>query len=89
MHSLNGENVDSPSPNTDEDLKGTWGPIQIEFFYCLTYNKPAGLIPSLDGWRINLQLLSLDSLPDGDAAVPTVTFLVNSRLASFWLTSSK
>ncbi|KAI8270836.1 aconitate hydratase [Colletotrichum sp. SAR11_239] len=84
LHSLDGYDyfaVTEPgSTRTDDDRRGMWELIQTDLFYHLIYNKPAKLFRSLDSWQVNLPWLSLDSTPNNDAPVPTIAFLVRSRL---------
>ncbi|KAF5517282.1 hypothetical protein CGCA056_v010911 [Colletotrichum aenigma] len=84
LHSLDGYDyfaVTEPgSTRTDGDRRGMWELIQTDLFYHLIYNKPAKLFRSLDSWQVNLPWLSLDSTPNNDAPVPTIAFLVRSRL---------
>ncbi|KAK7421174.1 hypothetical protein QQX98_002303 [Neonectria punicea] len=85
-HGLNMHNLDSgegfnfsSDSKCDSDRKGFWELIQVELFFRLLYNKPPTLTGSLSSWRVNLPWLSPGSQPDMDE-VPTVTFLVSSRI---------
>ncbi|KAJ4215872.1 hypothetical protein NW759_009731 [Fusarium solani] len=83
MHNLDRDSHSSPdkSPSTDDDRKGMWELIQMDLFYRLIYNKPAAFSSSIQDWRVNLPWLSVDSPPDNNAPVPTMTFILRSRLA--------
>ncbi|KAI8654282.1 hypothetical protein NCS56_01385000 [Fusarium sp. Ph1] len=83
MHNLDRDSRSSPDkpPSTDDDRKGMWELIQMDLFYRLIYNKPAAFSSSIQDWRVNLPWLSVDSPPDNNAPVPTMTFILRSRLA--------
>lgn len=82
MHSLDDKHnlLTVGSANPDDDRKGMWELIQMDLFYRLIYNKPAAFSLDLAGWRVNLPWLTLDTFPDKEAAVPTMKFIVSSRL---------
>lgn len=83
MHNLDRDSHLSPDkpPSTDDDRKGMWELIQMDLFYRLIYNKPAAFSSSIQEWKVNLPWLSVDSPPDYNAPVPTMTFILRSRLA--------
>ncbi|KAK1701652.1 hypothetical protein BDP67DRAFT_22684 [Colletotrichum lupini] len=64
----------------DADRKGFWELIQIDFFFRLLFNRPPAITDSMNTWRVNLPWLSSGSAPPDLNAVPTVTFLMGSRL---------
>ncbi|KAK7425747.1 hypothetical protein QQZ08_007722 [Neonectria magnoliae] len=85
-HGLNMHNLDSgdgfnftSDSKGDSDRKGLWELIQVELFFRLLYNKPPTLTESMSSWRVNLPWLSPGSQTDMEE-VPTVTFLVSSRI---------
>ncbi|KAM5376810.1 hypothetical protein ACJZ2D_005297 [Fusarium nematophilum] len=81
MHNLDDGNGPSESnqSNVDSDRRGFWELIQIDYFFRLLYDKPPALTSSLSSWRVNFPWLSPDSQPDMHA-IPTMTFLVSSRI---------
>ncbi|RSL77801.1 hypothetical protein CEP51_008746 [Fusarium floridanum] len=83
MHNLDRDSSLSPDkpPSTDDDRKGMWELIQMDLFYRLIHDKPPAFSSSIQNWRVNLPWLSVDSPPDADAPVPTMTFILRSRLA--------
>ncbi|KAK7453122.1 hypothetical protein Landi51_04117 [Colletotrichum acutatum] len=64
----------------DADRKGFWELIQIDFFFRLLFNRPPAITDSMNTWKVNLPWLSSGSAPPDLNAVPTVTFLMGSRL---------
>ncbi|RSM03306.1 hypothetical protein CEP52_007486 [Fusarium oligoseptatum] len=82
MHNLDRDSSLSPDnlPSND-DRKGMWELIQMDLFYRLIHDKPPAFSSSIQNWRVNLPWLSVDSPPDTDAPVPTMTFILRSRLA--------
>ncbi|KAJ0302807.1 hypothetical protein COL516b_006844 [Colletotrichum fioriniae] len=64
----------------DSDRKGFWELIQIDFFFRLLFNRPPAITDSMNTWKVNLPWLSSGSAPPDLNAVPTVTFLMGSRL---------
>ncbi|KAI8716742.1 hypothetical protein NCS52_00968600 [Fusarium sp. LHS14.1] len=86
-HGLQMHNLDATEksqaihgPVGDNDRKGMWELIQTDLFYSLVYDKTPALFSRLSDWRVNLP--SLESPPDTSASapVPTMAFLVNSRI---------
>lgn len=83
---LNLHNLDSQyfpphfnKENVDNDRKGFWELIHLEFFYRLIYNRPATMSKSTLSWKVNLPWLGTDSAPD-TPQVPTVKFILTSRI---------
>lgn len=64
----------------DLDRKGFWELIQIDFFFRLLFNKPPSITSDLNSWNVNLPWLSTNAEQPDINAVPTITFLVNSRM---------
>nr|XP_036577229.1 fungal specific transcription factor [Colletotrichum truncatum]KAF6784141.1 fungal specific transcription factor [Colletotrichum truncatum] len=62
----------------DNDRKGFWEMIQMDFFYRLLFNKPPYITSNLNSWKVNLPWLSMNATPDMNA-VPTMTFIIGSR----------
>ncbi|RSL54102.1 hypothetical protein CEP54_010103 [Fusarium duplospermum] len=83
MHNLDRDSSLLPDkrPSTDDDRKGMWELIQMDLFYRLIHDKPPAFSSSIQNWRVNLPWLSVDSPPDDNAPVPTMTFILRSRLA--------
>ncbi|KAH7190430.1 hypothetical protein DER44DRAFT_679162 [Fusarium oxysporum] len=81
MHNLDSEDALSglDQSKVDEDRKGLWELIQLDLFFRLLYNKPPTLTSSMSNWRVNFPWLSANSQPDMHA-IPTMTFLVGSRI---------
>ncbi|KAJ3454559.1 hypothetical protein MRS44_013159 [Fusarium solani] len=81
MHKLDSEDdlPDSDQSKVDEDRKGLWELIQLDLFFRLLYNKPPTLTSSMSNWRVNFPWLSANSQPNMHA-IPTMTFLVGSRI---------
>ncbi|KZL67501.1 fungal specific transcription factor [Colletotrichum incanum] len=85
---LNLHNLDAHSTETDfnldeakldADRKGFWELIQIDFFFRLLFNRPPAITNNMSTWKVNLPWLS-GSAPIDLNAVPTVTFIMSSRL---------
>ncbi|GKT60664.1 fungal specific transcription factor [Colletotrichum tofieldiae] len=86
---LNLQNLDARDPGIsasdageaklDADRKGFWELIQMDTFFRLLFNRPPAITHNMSSWKVNLPWLS-GSLPFGPSAVPTVSFLVGSRL---------
>lgn len=86
LHNLDANthtDMNLPAPDEtklDFDRKGFWELIQIDFFFRLLFNKPPSITSSLNSWKVNLPWLSTNAQQPDINAVPTITFLVNSRI---------
>ncbi|GKT46796.1 uncharacterized protein ColSpa_06977 [Colletotrichum spaethianum] len=84
LHNLDAHNAEADFSTLDEakldaDRKGFWELIQIDFFFRLLFNRPPAITDSMSKWRTNLPWLS-GSTPLDPNGVPTVTFIMGSRL---------
>ncbi|KAI2896353.1 hypothetical protein CBS63078_5644 [Aspergillus niger] len=81
LHNLDNESDFSAlvKTNLDEARKGFWELIHMEFFYRLTYNRPPAISANMSAWRVNLPWLGVEQL-FGTAEVPTIKFLLSSRV---------
>ena len=78
MHSL--DSLEHTSTIGDDDRMGMWDLIQLDLFFRLIKNKPAAFSSSLGDWKVNMPSLSVEFLRERDKAVPTMAFIVRSRL---------
>ncbi|WAO92158.1 Hypothetical protein NCS54_00965300 [Fusarium falciforme] len=67
------------SDGADHHRKGLWGLVLVELFFRLLHDKPATMTANLTEWRVNLPWLNSDPGLT-EHVVPTLTFLVKSRL---------
>ncbi|KAM5349857.1 hypothetical protein ACJ41O_006362 [Fusarium nematophilum] len=67
------------SDDADHHRKGLWALVLVDLFFRLLHDKPATMTANLTEWRVNLPWLNADP---GlvEHVVPTLTFLVKSRL---------
>lgn len=81
MHSLDGlEQSSGRLPMSDDDRMGMWDLIQLDLFFRLINNKPAAFSTQLNDWRVNMPRLSEEYPRQTEEAVPTMAFLVRSRI---------
>ncbi|KAH7142219.1 hypothetical protein EDB81DRAFT_691713 [Dactylonectria macrodidyma] len=63
----------------DQHRKGFWALVLVDLFFRMLHDKPAIITANLAEWRVNLP--SLNTVPEvAEHVVPTLTFLVKSRL---------
>jgi hypothetical protein len=67
------------SDGADHNRKGLWGLVLVDLFFRLLHDKPATMTANLTEWRVNLPWLNSDPGLT-EHVVPTLTFLVKSRL---------
>ena len=81
LHILDSLEPSAGQPSmSDDDRIGMWDLIQLDLFFRLINNKPAAFSSHLKDWRVNMPRLSIDVPRERDDAVPTMAFLVRSRL---------
>lgn len=81
MHSRDGlEHSNGRLSMSDDDRMGMWDLIQLDLFFRLINNKPAAFSSQLDDWRVNMPRLSEEYPREREEAVPTMAFLVRSRI---------
>lgn len=81
MHSL--DSLDHPGGQlsmSDHDRMGMWWLIHLDLFARLISDKPAVFSSQLSNWRVNMPYLAAECSQERDEAVPTMAFLVRSRL---------
>ena len=81
MHNL--DSLDHPASHlsmSDHDRMGMWWLIHLDLFARLINDKPAAFSSQLHDWRVNMPRLAAGSSEERNEAVPTVAFLVRSRL---------
>ncbi|KAM6506919.1 hypothetical protein FALCPG4_018737 [Fusarium falciforme] len=67
------------SDGADYHRRGLWALVLVDLFFRLLYDKPAILTANMTEWRVNLPWLDTDPGLT-EHAVPTMAFLVKSRL---------
>lgn len=82
MHTLDStdDSITHSSPSADFDRMGMWELMHLDLFYRLMHDKPATISASVNKWRVNLPTLSADLHYDAHASIPTVSFMVRSRV---------
>ncbi|KAH7159481.1 hypothetical protein B0J13DRAFT_642820 [Dactylonectria estremocensis] len=90
LRKLNMHNMDQNFPShfldpklktvgADQHRMGFWALVLVDLFFRLLHDKPAIITANLAEWRVNLP--SLNTVPElAEHVVPTLTFLVKSRL---------
>jgi hypothetical protein len=64
----------------DHDRMGMWWLIHLDLFARLINDKPAVFSSQLNEWRVNMPRLAAEFSQERNKAVPTMAFLVRSRL---------
>lgn len=65
---------------SDHDRMGMWWLIHLDLFARLINDKPAIFSSQLNEWRVNMPRLAAEFSQERNGAVPTMAFLVRSRL---------
>jgi hypothetical protein len=68
-----------PTEGADQHRKGFWALVLIDLFFRLLHDKPAIITANMAAWRVNLPSINAAS-ELAEHVVPTLTFLVKSRL---------
>ncbi|KAE8327087.1 hypothetical protein BDV39DRAFT_193007 [Aspergillus sergii] len=81
MHSLDGvERSERQLSMSDHDRKGMWGLIHLDLFFRLINDKPAAFSSQLNDWRVDMPRLTVELPHERNEAVPTMAFIIRSRL---------
>ncbi|KAE8414368.1 hypothetical protein BDV36DRAFT_303474 [Aspergillus pseudocaelatus] len=81
MHSLDGlEHSERQLSMSDDDRRGMWGLIHLDLFFRLINDKPAAFSSQLHDWRVDMPRLTVELSHERNEAVPTMAFIIRSRL---------
>lgn len=81
MHSLDGlEYSQHQLSMGDNDRRGMWGLIHLDLFFRLINDKPAAFSSQLHDWRVDMPRLTVELSHERNEAVPTMAFIIRSRL---------
>ncbi len=76
LDAFDAEGVPSTKLRSDEDRRGFWQLIQCDVYFRLLLNKPPSITAT--AWKVNLPSIDVDG--SDPLAIPTMCFLVSSRV---------